>query len=312
MEIQLIRKGVKSGALGDLVQEIKQYKINVPFFIAGGSVFSTMNKTDYNDIDVYFYNQEDYETASKILLDIFKKREKEDREHEKSSVFSQIDISSLSKHQTKNSLSINGLTKQPLQLICKNFGEPDYILKGFDLYNSMCCITSEGDVWVHPECTKELKVNFDIINFQTLQRSFKYIENKKCIDSTEQIKKLITFIVENAFETMLDGYSEQKFQAIVSICRQQFKGKFEKFFYQVHDNIRNIYNDEDKLKLFSRLITNKTLRRVPLHHYMCPEYYLAYYMYLRKRKKVLTVDDTSVFPSEVWGSLGDKYPEYLI
>jgi len=182
-----------------LVDSIKAFNIGVPFYIAGGSVFSTLNGSKFNDIDIYFYSEEDYKTANKFFSDIVQKA-KEDRE-DISNKF-HINISPYLLHQTINSLSISGFTDHPIQLICKNFGEPEYILKGFDLYNSMCCITDDYFGIKHKKCyNNTLAVNFDIINFQTLQRSFKYIETKHCKDTTEQIKKLITFIVENAFKS---------------------------------------------------------------------------------------------------------------
>jgi len=54
--------------LVDIVKSYLQTKnLEVPFFVAGGSVFSNIVMSSYSDINVYFY---DFETANRVFDDV--------------------------------------------------------------------------------------------------------------------------------------------------------------------------------------------------------------------------------------------------
>jgi len=57
--------------LVDVVKERLNYeKTGVKFFIAGGSVFSSLNNSTYNDIDVYLYNSKDLKKVRQGSIDV--------------------------------------------------------------------------------------------------------------------------------------------------------------------------------------------------------------------------------------------------
>ena len=58
----------KLNALVDCVKEKLEYaEKEIPFFIAGGSVFAAINNSKYNDIDVYFYNEVDFKKLVPLI-----------------------------------------------------------------------------------------------------------------------------------------------------------------------------------------------------------------------------------------------------
>ena len=166
--------------LNDLVQEVDRYfalnGVQVPYFIAGGSVFSILNGSNhYSDIDVFFYNEIDFQLAA-------------------NSTINQIT------YETENAISFNPkyAPNIKLQFIKLHTGHVTDVMKTFDLNCSKCAYTSDRKLILSPDYSKEIKVDTATMNGLTLSRYFKYTRDKKATDpNNETLHTILRHLVDN-------------------------------------------------------------------------------------------------------------------
>jgi len=167
---------IMHGYVDKIKAHMSQFGVNVPFFIAGGSIFSTITGTKFNDFDIYFYNENDLETAIKSMQYL--------------TVYT---------NAINMDFSNSELSEHPVQFITKNTGTIEDILSDFDLSCSKCAITSDKKFVVSKDFSDKLFVYN--LHFSTLERYYKYLKkggiDKNCKTFKTIIKKLITLRDKN-------------------------------------------------------------------------------------------------------------------
>lgn len=235
------------------VQEVKDFLalggVNVPFFIAGGSVFSIMQGLkDYDDLDVYFYKDSDLKKVKKAFKGStdfvspnaisFHAGGTEECVEEIFSV--EQDVSSLFASKSSDSkLKYEGSTK--LQFITKNTGQVEDILVGFDFNCSRCAYTSLGQLLLHSSFSDVIRYNSIRFCRDTLTRYHKYIEKKNAVDEGSEV---LNFLYSSLITNIWDKYEyyyndgdDYGYHILSSeIAKLNKDGNFEPI-QEIHDDI---------------------------------------------------------------------------
>lgn len=155
--------------------------VKVPFFIAGGSVYSTMHgKTNFNDIDVFFYDQYGYDTVRNAF-----------------SVAEQIEFESVNAMSVKGQIFV-GPYSYKLQFVKLHVGSVEEVFQTFDFNCSMCAIESNFNIIISDKNNDKITVNTKNINGLTVVRYDKYIFTKGATDPGERtLKVIINHLVDN-------------------------------------------------------------------------------------------------------------------
>lgn len=279
-------KTEKLHRLVDAVQTFfKNNNADVPFYIAGGSVYSTLHgNSHYNDIDVFFYSLHDFNIAANS-------------------------VKSYSVFDTNNalSLSVPNVPTGSLQLIKLHTGPVEEVFKTFDFNCSRCAITSDKEIIVADVNNVNIKIDTNNINGMVISRYSKYTKDKHAIDENhETLKSIIKYLSKNHTKIFNTNYyklpdvsgTELLSQAI-SECRNHGLMQF------MHDTIAD--NDEqtriDIFKYLTSLITYHMPER-------CDEYILCEIMYQRKQDRLLNFKGRKYDDEEKRVML--KYAEYFI
>jgi len=171
----------------DLVDEVKynfkfQALPDVPFFIAGGSIFGTLNNSEWDDIDVFFYNKED---SKKVIENI-----------------------RYNAFLTNNSATtVSALSNKRIQLTYVTFGDPETVFKTFDINCSMCAIDSNYEFHKSPVFSNDIEINFEYFKMGSLIRYKKYVDKKNAKDpEIKTFKEIIHFLLTNFDKEFPCGY----------------------------------------------------------------------------------------------------------
>lgn len=158
----------------------KQHEVDVPFFIAGGSVFSClMGHSNYNDIDVYLYNTDD---ADKV-----------------------VDVLSTVAHTvTKNAITCTFANECAIQVITLQCGTPQKMFDTFDLNCSKCAMTSEYEIIKDDSFSEKIELDYKKVCGTSLYRMCKYIHQKDAKDpELKEFKKLIVFFLSTKMKNSM-------------------------------------------------------------------------------------------------------------
>lgn len=273
-----------------LVEQVKcvkgflnSHNIDVPFFIAGGSIFSIMNNKEdihHIDIDVYLYKESDFNLIEdNISLD------------------DNIDI-----HKTENAWTI--LTKQyswdsgplfnslsgavfystddiwgdeddvkstrPIQFIIKKFGAPEEIFETFDFNCSKCAFTSDYDLKVADDFSKYICVNDSRMHVDVLRRYTKYIESKGAVDKNNQTAfKIFDYFIRNKDKKMKTLYTKTpEVTALSALGSFLYSCHDYKQTEYIHNKIVEMYGDEERFKIFEEIWRSFRTLKCPA----CDEY----------------------------------------
>lgn len=208
----------------DLLQELNA---NVPFFIAGGSLFTLINgNNNYNDIDVFFYNNKHVELVKERVNSIPKTDQfyiTENAITYNPNVLTIEFDNECTTYSAKRTI-VNGkivneqLTnaKHTIQLITMVCGDPEDVLNGFDINCSELAVTSEYKFIKSKNYSKNIKVNFDRFSDNTLSRFKKYTRFKGAIDKDyNELIKIFDYLLDNPDMLLRETYSSTtKFKAI--------------------------------------------------------------------------------------------------
>ncbi len=180
---------LKSSFLVDLFYELNQN--NIKFYLAGGSVLTSVQlseqiKSKYNDLDLYFGTQKDFDLAFKIIktnIDTVHEVLKE-QEIPKDELWSQLQDIAMVNIDSPNAVSFD-INDIKLQFIRMNFGTPQEIIKDFDIENSKYWSYypfETAQTYQNKDTLYNLKTSW-IDNYFCLQRVQKYSDQKSlCID----------------------------------------------------------------------------------------------------------------------------------
>jgi hypothetical protein len=259
--------------------------IDAPFFIAGGAVYSMLvGNTQYDDIDVFFYNREDCERVTK--------------NHE---------WQSKAAMDTENALTMvfQGMQKK-VQFIKLHVGSIPEVFKSFDINCSKCAFTSNLQLHYDLDLADPIDVNLMSINGLVVDRYYKYTVRKKALDpKLSTLKKLIRHFAGNHAKNFGESYHSKDgttgIGLLESVLGYAQPGEITQF---IHDSIAE-QPVNTRIEIFNSLnqLCNYNIPNV------CDEYRLA----------SLLARSNDIVPASYAKDLDDddkrvmeKYAEYFI
>lgn len=305
------------------VQRVKDFLTEIemgetPFYIAGGSVFSTINGSEYSDIDVYFYKFTDLSLFKRKVQNMSTKYDLTDTENALT-ITSAIDIKVEEVKAKLPHFSVFDASydEHPLQFIKCEVGEPYSVLKTFDINCCKICITSKGDIVIDESFSNDIRVDMNNFKTNSLQRVFKYINSKNAQDPGQKAQHdVIDFLVNNFDLQMKESYMNS-----CRTCLEELRIALGSYHSRslhsyVHDKICEVYGEEDRIKYFERLIEPM----LDLEFNGCDEYMLCKVMYTRNNNSNVHKysldykhsDNALNASSGVIERIMDKYAEYFI
>lgn len=197
--------------LDKLIETVNDYlesiDVKVPFFVAGGSVYSTINGSNhYDDIDVFFYTREDCDAVTNKLKPI------------ETTPFIVDDVTittvttNIDAYVTSNAVTVSSIPKSPLrrqiQFVKRHVGDVDDVFDTFDFNCSKVAFTSDGEFIKSFDYTKHITVNEKNINGMILDRYSKYKSKKGCADDDYvAFKQIIRYLIDNYNKQFDTGYT---------------------------------------------------------------------------------------------------------
>ena len=319
-KIEDLPDGIVKKNLEDLHDLIKRVLPNVPFLIAGGSVFSAvMNNDKYYDIDLFFSSEDDFLKAEEVLNNII-----QEPNIKQSMVFMHRGTS---RHETRNSVTFSNLLQDKvIQIVKKNFGTPEEIFAGFDLYNSMIGITHDGLFLYDENVSSEIKINYKALNLRTFERHEKYTGMKGAKDlDGKSLEELFDYCMRNLFQKIRNAYLNELDNYCHDIIRLMTANSFytdrkSKFSFQkIHDRIVESYEDDKRIDLMQILIPFREKIESPADEF------LLHQISMFERPGIIAYSiggDDKIESKEVqlkrfhsdgsYSRIKNKYPEYFI
>lgn len=236
-EIGAVQRYEKPKSLNSCISRVNEIflsiGLDVEFFIAGGSVFSLLNNNDkFEDIDIYFYSKSDMEKAINLVN------------------------SNLWGYVTENAITLTSDFKY--QLIKIQYGDVHEVLNGFDISCSKVAYTSNKSLIFHPDYSIELKYNFDNVRGSSVNRYWKYIDNKGALDIHKlELKKLIDFLILNYNVNSKCYYNNLETKFITSLQNiivyyQNITNEIPIIKY-IYESINDVKSSQDKIDIFQQL-----------------------------------------------------------
>lgn len=257
----------------------ENYNIHIPFFIAGGSIFSILNCQSFQgtDIDVYFYSKDDFEIVkSRLPQDILDSAHVTNKAYtfhwvpkglldNNSCVSDCTDVFDLAEDSKSENNSSRNYLDRPIQLIVKEFGTPEYIFEYFDFNCSKCAYTSNYDVVTSKDFSKYIHFDPDNMHGDILRRYAKYVEHKGAIDTDNKtIFKLLDFFIENKDVKLKVGYGQMKEVLALAQLGNFLNSSYESYIPNyIHDKIVQTYGPEERMEIFENLFEYFTTLTIP-------------------------------------------------
>jgi len=155
-------------------------RMNTDFYLAGGCVDGILRNTHFNDVDIFFETEYDFNKAvENITYDLQFKSE------------------------NANTYTFGEHT---IQLVKCQFGTIHDIMDGFDINKSRIAYGKDG-VIKHSTFDEELYVDFKNFKSTTISRVLKY-RNKKNYNINDNLLKIIDFLTENKQEKWVSYYND--------------------------------------------------------------------------------------------------------
>jgi len=232
--------------LRDEVQGILSGRdLNVPFFIAGGSIFSILNKnTNFDDVDVYFYD----EKSMNKVYNTFKHK-------------AEIDTRNALTIQTK--MRQNRYIKIKTQFIKLKVGTPQELFDTFDLNCSKVAFTSDGQLIKDDTYSTNIRADISNFNIKTLSRMNKYINDKGADDIADLSRyEIYDYLIKNPneeFKVYYESGGRKKEYGYRILNPEIFtsvtdsRTNISKRAKYCHDKIVKLYKPEDRIELFEKI-----------------------------------------------------------
>lgn len=245
MHVHQLEKLVKT--VNDYLEELG---VPVPFFVAGGSVYSTINdNANYDDIDVFFYTREDCDAVINKLQPI---------EPTKFVDGDTITIT-MAAHSyiTSNAVTVPSLPKSPLrrhiQFVKLHVGTVHDVMSTFDFNCSKVAYTSQGEFVKSVDYTTHITVDEKNINGMVLDRYHKYKSKKDCKDDEHATYKQIIRYFINNYDVQFDtGYKIQPCITGSELLENAIRNDSMAIAQAVHDYIQ-VKDTTTRLRIFSKL-----------------------------------------------------------
>lgn len=216
-----------------LVTPVKDYLgkkgLNIPFFVAGGSVFSTLIDSEWDDLDVYFYNKEDMEKACESVGNSY-----------------------LFDTNNAMTLAVSDYSSEKTQFIKLKTGTPQEVIDTFDLNCSKVAFDSEYKLHHHKTFSKYIRADLKNVNNNTLNRYRKYTEFKKAEDpDSHSLRELFMYMIDNKDEELPLSYDGNPKKAIKVLKNYLYDYEYLDGFQFLHDYI--IRTCDDSIDVFQYL-----------------------------------------------------------
>jgi len=197
--------------LNDNVNRVKQLletiHAEVPFFMAGGSVFGVVNKSNaYSDIDVYFYNDDDMNKVKNTITS---------GTADKDTMFQPIYGESYIVNGVEFTTTINTATQyrvKPIQFVFCEFGEPEKVLDTFDLNVSRISYSYKHNFAFGTNFGLAFAPDVNVTH-QTLLRFFKYTTFKQVEFCKKTHDSIIETVCKNPLALVKSAYTDEKIPA---------------------------------------------------------------------------------------------------
>lgn len=246
MYVHQLEKLVKT--VNDYLEELG---VQVPFFVAGGSVYSVINDNNvYDDIDVFFYTQEDCDAViNKLSPD------------NQSAITFEGDITTITctanSYVTSNAVTVPSLAKSPLrrqiQFVKLHVGDVHDVMSTFDFNCSKVAYTSQGEFVKSVHYTTHITVDEKNINGMVLERYHKYKSKKNCKDDDNvTYKQIIRYLINNCDVRFDTGYKAQPCITGTELLENAIRNDFIEIAQAVHDYIQS-KDVPTRLNIFSKL-----------------------------------------------------------
>lgn len=275
----------------------------VPFFIAGGSVFSILQAAKDSpfdthqshvltlkvDFDVFFYNEHDFNTVESAIIN--------------------------SQYITKNAISIlykhNNLTHS-IQYIQVNFGTMSEVLSQFDINCSKVAYSSEKIFYAADDFSTYIKLMPEKIHAQSYIRYIKYTQMKGAIDyNKKELYLLIDFYIKNWNIELLNYYESEKDSGtivipikgshVLAVIFNYYKISGATTQY-IHDEVVNNIKGVDRVDIFVSNFYNRVIKSP------CIEYLLSIIL---SQSVNATSNYINPTPDDIH-RVKLKYPEYML
>jgi len=216
----------------DLVKKyLNDINIDIPFFIAGGSVFSILNKSSkFTDIDVFVYNESD----ARKLKD-------------------SVELAHCTNCVTNHAITVF-LREIQLQFVTAYYGTPTELFKTFDFNCSRAAITSTYELVIDDSFSNVIEFP-EYIRSNTLFRYNKYIK-KGAIDKTDVILQLYDVFCDDITKTYETYYTDTDTDLtgihILNTELHEIRSGYRCQY--IHDKLTDMYKSFDsRMDLFTTL-----------------------------------------------------------
>lgn len=273
----------------------------VPFFIAGGSVYSIINGSNhYDDIDVFFYNRNDCENVTnKLNVQTSMSITFNDEEP--------VISSGPSTYVTSNAVTVSALVKSSLQrqiqFVKLNVGTVHEIFNKFDLNCCKVAFTSDRKFIKGVDYTKHITIDERNINGMVLTRYYKYKSKKGCNDQNNiSLKQIIRFLIDNHTLVFDNGYAGEPNISAYELLNTALlhSPSLEMNIAQYAHDYISTKNTQTRINIFSNA---ESFRNVTIDN-VCDELYL--FLMLR------AVELPGIYSCVERKDVKEKYAEYFI
>jgi len=246
MHVHQLEKLVKT--VNDYLEEIG---VQVPFFVAGGSVYSVINDNNvYDDIDVFFYTREDCDAVINKISP-----------YNQSTITVDGDITTITctanSYVTSNAVTVPSLAKSPLrrqiQFVKLYVGNVHDVMSTFDFNCSKVAYTSQGEFVKSTDYTTHITVDEKNINGLVLVRYHKYKSKKNCKDDDNiTYKQIIRYLIDNYGVRFDTGYKIHPCITGAELLENTIKNDLIDIAQAVHDYIQS-KDVQTRLNIFHKL-----------------------------------------------------------
>lgn len=311
---KIIKKNFKN-----LIDEL-QNVIGVPFFIVGGSLFSclTGSYNDVtNDIDIFFYNREDYEDA--ILKMKFQ------------NIYNETSNTDNAFSFTTNIFKNARSETTYYQFIKTVHGSPQEVFKSIDINTSKIAITSDLEVVADESFGPFLKVDERNISPSTAERIVKYIMEKNakykkngsflkvfeyCVKEKNVKTDMYGFEIKPMYALMLsncklpDHYNKMMFDEVceTKLDTEELLESFDRVPSLTTNTVNYFYEHPESnhkiLLAIRKHLLEKLEETLPITNFAQPAAKIEYAL---KEKHLI-----EYMNSESFSDMRTQYPEYFI
>lgn len=286
--------------------------VDVPFYIAGGSVYSTLKGlSDHEDVDIFFYSLSDSIRVTTALQYKFNEIAKNKNHLMTASDCTSKNALTLGDYVWENIFELQITTK--FQFITLHANTVEEMFKSFDLNVSKFAYTSEYEIVKCAGLKDYIVIDFKNFKANSVARFAKYVLKKKCIDNNNvELHKIVDHLVENFYDVipgpLYDNEDKSKGYHVLRLHINSFKSD------SVYNAMCKRFKNEELIQAFKILDVDFELNDA------CVEY-IVYYLEADEKANDVIINNSpwfkdvlfvSKFPDDKIKLAHSTYPEYFI